>query len=61
MELEDRSGQKVHFSEIDLQGTMMALMLHANGKRLIRKQIFKDALEVLTMAEVVNKSFCPTT
>ncbi|KAJ8753232.1 hypothetical protein K2173_017839 [Erythroxylum novogranatense] len=51
IELEDQSGQKVHFSETDRQGIMMALMLHANGKRLIRKQMFKDALEVLTMAE----------
>lgn len=31
---------------------MMGLMLHANGKGLIRRKMFKDALEVLTMGEV---------
>ncbi|XP_048233194.1 NEDD8 ultimate buster 1-like [Ricinus communis] len=30
---------------------MMGLLLHANGKELIRRQMFKDALEVLTMGE----------
>ncbi|EEF30062.1 NEDD8 ultimate buster 1 [Ricinus communis] len=51
IELEDQSGQKVHFSETDRQAIMMGLMLHANGKGLIRRQMFKDALEVLTMGE----------
>lgn len=31
---------------------MMGLMLYANAKRLIKKQMYKDALEVLTMGEV---------
>ncbi|KAJ9141052.1 hypothetical protein P3X46_031634 [Hevea brasiliensis] len=51
LELEDQSGQKLHFSETDQQAIMMGLMLHANGKGLIRRQMFKDALEVLTMGE----------
>uniref|UniRef100_A0A2P2ILN3 Uncharacterized protein MANES_14G119700 n=1 Tax=Rhizophora mucronata TaxID=61149 RepID=A0A2P2ILN3_RHIMU len=51
IELEDQNGTKVNFSETDRQAIMMALMLHANGKWLIRKQMFKDALEVLTMGE----------
>ncbi|XP_012081134.1 NEDD8 ultimate buster 1 isoform X1 [Jatropha curcas] len=51
LELEDQSGQKLHFSETDRQAIMMGLMLHANGKGLIKRQKFKDALEVLTMGE----------
>lgn len=31
---------------------MMGLMLHANGKALIRKEMYRDALEVLVMGEV---------
>lgn len=31
---------------------MMGLMLHTNAKQLIKKQNYKDALEVLTMGEV---------
>jgi hypothetical protein len=31
---------------------MTGLMLHTSGKRFIRKQMFTDALEVLTMGEV---------
>ncbi|CAK7338565.1 unnamed protein product [Dovyalis caffra] len=51
IELEDQSGNKVHFSETDRQAIMMGLMLHTSGKRFIRKQMFSDALEVLTMGE----------
>lgn len=35
----------------------MGLMLHANGKGLIRRQMFKDALEVLTMGEVCTSIY----
>jgi hypothetical protein len=31
---------------------MMGLMLHANAKSLIKKENYKDALDVLTMSEV---------
>ena len=31
---------------------MMGLMLHTNAKQLIRRENYKDALEVLTMGEV---------
>ncbi|KAF7806461.1 NEDD8 ultimate buster 1 [Senna tora] len=52
IEVEDQSGQKVHLgSETDQRAVMMGLMLHANGKRLIRQQNYIDALEVLSMGE----------
>lgn len=52
IEVEDQSGQKVRLgSEIDQRAVMMGLMLHAKGKRFIRKGNYKDALEVLTMGE----------
>ncbi|WCJ29945.1 ubiquitin-associated (UBA)/TS-N domain-containing protein [Euphorbia peplus] len=51
IELEDQSGKIVEFSEADKQAIMMGLMLHANGKGLIRRKMFQDALEVLTMGE----------
>ncbi|KAJ6857460.1 hypothetical protein NC651_038996 [Populus alba x Populus x berolinensis] len=51
IELEDQSGKKVHFSETDRLAIMTGLMLHTSGKRFIRKQMFTDALEVLTMGE----------
>lgn len=31
---------------------MTGLMLHTSGKRFIRKQMFTEALEALTMGEV---------
>lgn len=31
---------------------MMGLMLHANAKQMIKKENYKDALEVLSMGEV---------
>lgn len=34
------------------RAVMMGLMLHANGKKLIRNENYKDALEVLSMGEV---------
>ncbi|GAB4828208.1 hypothetical protein Ancab_035123 [Ancistrocladus abbreviatus] len=52
IELEDQSGQKVSLgSETDQRAIMMGLMLHTKGKQLLRKQQFKDALEVLAMGE----------
>ncbi|KAF5725852.1 NEDD8 ultimate buster 1 isoform X1 [Tripterygium wilfordii] len=52
IELEDQSGQKVQLgSETDQRAIMMGLMLHTNAKQLIRRKMFKDALEVLTMGE----------
>ncbi|OUZ99452.1 Ubiquitin-associated domain/translation elongation factor EF-Ts [Macleaya cordata] len=52
IELEDQSGQKVHLgSETDQRGLMMGLMLHANGKHLIKNQKYNDALDVLSMGE----------
>ncbi|KAB5514587.1 hypothetical protein DKX38_028493 [Salix brachista] len=51
IQLEDQSGNKVHFSETDRLAIMTGLMLHTSGKRFIRKQMFTEALEVLTMGE----------
>lgn len=52
VELEDQSGQKIKLgTETDQRGAMMGLMLHTNGKSLIEKQKYKDALDVLLMAE----------
>jgi len=34
------------------RGAMMGVMLHTNGKSLIEKEKYKDALDVLSMAEV---------
>ncbi|XP_022732035.1 NEDD8 ultimate buster 1-like isoform X2 [Durio zibethinus] len=34
-----------------VKAVMMGLMLHENAKNLIRRQLYKDALEVLTMGE----------
>ncbi|CAI0629510.1 unnamed protein product [Linum tenue] len=51
MEIEDQLGNKLHLPESDRQALMMGLMLHTNGKGLIRKGKFRDALEVLNMAE----------
>ncbi|PQM42024.1 NEDD8 ultimate buster 1 [Prunus yedoensis var. nudiflora] len=50
--LEDQSGKKVQLgSETDQRAIMMGLMLHTNGKQLIKRQNYKDALEVLAMGE----------
>ncbi|RVW43780.1 NEDD8 ultimate buster 1 [Vitis vinifera] len=57
IELEDQSGQKVHLgSETDQRAVMMGLMLHANAKQMIKKENYKDALEVLSMGEIINSS-----
>ncbi|KAL0358353.1 UNVERIFIED_CONTAM: hypothetical protein Sangu_0684700 [Sesamum angustifolium] len=52
LELENQSGEKVQLgSETDQRAIMMGLMLHANAKALLRRQQYRDALEVLTMGE----------
>lgn len=52
VELEDQSGQKLKLgSETDQKGAMMGVMLHTNGKSLVEKEKYKDALDVLLMAE----------
>ncbi|KAI3993166.1 hypothetical protein MKX01_009909 [Papaver californicum] len=52
MELENQNGETFQLgSETDRQGLMMGLMLHANGKHLIQKQLYRDALDVLNMGE----------
>ncbi|XAR66832.1 hypothetical protein NMG60_11013181 [Bertholletia excelsa] len=52
IELENQSGDKVQLgSETDQRAIMMGLMLHANAKQLIKKEKYKDALEVLAMGE----------
>ncbi|KAL6965550.1 hypothetical protein U1Q18_036600 [Sarracenia purpurea var. burkii] len=52
MELENQHGEAVQLeSETDQCALMMGLMLHANAKQLIRKENYKDALEVLAMGE----------
>ncbi|XP_042482303.1 NEDD8 ultimate buster 1-like [Macadamia integrifolia] len=52
IELEDQSGQKVNLgTETDQRGLMMGMMLHTNAKQLIKKQKYKDALDVLAIGE----------
>ncbi|KAH7853428.1 hypothetical protein Vadar_002280 [Vaccinium darrowii] len=52
IELENQSGEAVQLgSETDQRAVMMGLMLHANAKQLIRREKYKDALEVLAMGE----------
>lgn len=52
IELEDQSGRQVKLgTDTDQRAIMMGLMLHTNAKELIKKQNYKDALEVLTMGE----------
>ncbi|KAM0939087.1 putative Ubiquitin-like domain, UBA-like superfamily, Ubiquitin-associated domain-containing protein [Dioscorea sansibarensis] len=52
IELEDQNGQKVNLgSETDQKGIMMGLMLHANARSLMKNEKYKDALDVLSMAE----------
>lgn len=52
IELENQGGQKVQLgTETDQRAVTMGLMLHENAKNLIRRQMYKDALEVLTMGE----------
>ncbi|KAK0572035.1 hypothetical protein LWI29_025199 [Acer saccharum] len=55
IELEDQNRETIRFgTETDRRAMMMGLMLHANAKKLIRRQLYKDALEVLTMGEVIE-------
>ncbi|KAK4854186.1 hypothetical protein QYF36_020239 [Acer negundo] len=51
IELEDQNGETIRFGFVHILAMMMGLMLHANAKKLIRRQLYKDALEVLTMGE----------
>ncbi|KAL5547712.1 hypothetical protein UlMin_002943 [Ulmus minor] len=52
IELEDQSGRQVQMgTETDQRAIMTGLMLHTNAKQLIKKENYKDALEVLTMGE----------
>ncbi|XP_047066497.1 NEDD8 ultimate buster 1-like [Lolium rigidum] len=52
LDLEDQSGQKVMFgSTDDIKALKMALMLHQKAKILIKKDNYKEALDVLMMAE----------
>ncbi|KAF3453050.1 hypothetical protein FNV43_RR03483 [Rhamnella rubrinervis] len=52
IELEDQSGRQVQLgTETDQRAIMLGLMLHTNAKQLIRRKNYKDALDVLTMAE----------
>ncbi|KAK1550383.1 hypothetical protein Q3G72_018234 [Acer saccharum] len=55
IELEDQNRETIRFgTETDRRAMMMGLMLHANAKKLIRRQLYTDALEVLTMGELVD-------
>ncbi|KAI3884005.1 hypothetical protein MKX03_005280 [Papaver bracteatum] len=52
MELENQNGETFQLgSETDRQGLMMGLMLHTNGKHLIKQQKYREALDVLNMGE----------
>jgi len=53
LDLEDQSGQKVMFGSVDdMKALKMALMLHQKGKTQMKKKKYKEALDVLIMAEV---------
>ncbi|KAI9191094.1 hypothetical protein LWI28_003534 [Acer negundo] len=54
IELEDQNGETIRFGFVHILAMMMGLMLHANAKKLIWRQLYKDALEVLTMGELVD-------
>ncbi|WVZ87401.1 hypothetical protein U9M48_034041 [Paspalum notatum var. saurae] len=52
LDLEDQSGQKVMFGSVDdMKALKMALMLHQKAKTQMKKEMYKEALDVLTMAE----------
>ncbi|CAA6670447.1 unnamed protein product [Spirodela intermedia] len=52
IELENQAGEKVMLgTETDQRAVMMGLMLHANGKKLMKLKNYGDALDVLLMAE----------
>ncbi|XP_062226917.1 uncharacterized protein LOC133925097 [Phragmites australis] len=52
LDLEDQSGQKVMFGSVDdMKALKMALMLHQKSKTLMKKEMYKEALDVLVMAE----------
>ncbi|GAV82076.1 UBA domain-containing protein [Cephalotus follicularis] len=53
VELENQNGDTVRAigSETDKRALMMGLILHENAKLLIKRKMFGDALEVLTMGE----------
>ncbi|KAK3143564.1 hypothetical protein QOZ80_4AG0301910 [Eleusine coracana subsp. coracana] len=52
LDLEDQSGQKVMFGSVeDMKALKMALMLNQKGKTLMTKKMYKEALDVLVMAE----------
>lgn len=49
---------KVKFEPSFDRAVMMGLMLHANAKQMIKKENYKDALEVLSMGEVSHCHWC---
>ncbi|CAD6259336.1 unnamed protein product [Miscanthus lutarioriparius] len=52
LDLEDQSGQKVMFGSVDDKKALtMALMLHQKAKTQMKRGMYKEALDVLTMAE----------
>ncbi|CAN6236431.1 unnamed protein product [Urochloa humidicola] len=52
LDLEDQSGQKVMFGSVeDMKALKMALMLHQKAKTQMKKKMYKEALDVLIMAE----------
>ncbi|KAF0890762.1 hypothetical protein E2562_004253 [Oryza meyeriana var. granulata] len=52
LDLEDQSGQKVMFGSVDdIKAVKMALMLHQKAKTFIKRDMHKEALDVLVMAE----------
>ncbi|MQL92423.1 hypothetical protein Taro_025042 [Colocasia esculenta] len=52
IELENQAGEKVMLgTETDQRAVMMGLMLHANGKKLLKLKKYQEALDVLVMTE----------
>ncbi|KVH93760.1 UBA-like protein [Cynara cardunculus var. scolymus] len=55
LELENQSGEKVQLgSENDQRALMMGLMFHGKAKRLVKSRKYEDAMEVLTMGELID-------
>ncbi|KAJ0701695.1 putative Ubiquitin-like domain, UBA-like superfamily, Ubiquitin-associated domain-containing protein [Helianthus annuus] len=55
LELENQSGEKVKLgTEDDQRALMMGLMFHGKAKRLVKSKKYEDALEVLTMGELID-------
>ncbi|GAQ78669.1 ubiquitin-associated (UBA)/TS-N domain-containing protein [Klebsormidium nitens] len=51
LQLENQEGQRLQFSDEDRRALVMGLALHAKAGKLMEREEYKDALEVLELAE----------